>query len=208
MTKRIISVTLALLMIMGVFSVISVNAEVKILSTKTLKVGQTANVSLTDPNTGANLNTLWESSKPEIATVTSDGKVTAKKAGTCVVSSWWNSKLYGVKVIVKAAAKKITITKKSSTLTVGKKLTLRLKNAKASKVKWSSSNKKVATVSKKGVVKAKKAGKTTITAKYKGRKYTCKIAVRKKAKSSAYNKLSSYLKKYGTKFTINMICHT
>lgn len=41
---------------------------------------------------------------------------------------------------------------------------LKLKNSPG-KVKWSSSNKKVASVSKSGVVKAKKAGKATITVK-------------------------------------------
>ena len=52
------------------------------------------------------------------------------------------------------------------TMTVGDKLTLKatVKPKKSTqKVKWSSSDKSVATVSK-GVVKAKKAGKTTITA--------------------------------------------
>lgn len=201
MTKKVISITLALIMLMGIFSVSTAQAaDVKILSTKTLKVGQKADVSLTDPNTGAKISSIWESTNPSIATVTASGEVTGKKAGTCVVSTWWNSKLYGVKVIVKAAAKKISISKKSATLTVGKTLTLKLKNAKASKVKWSTSNKKIATVSK-GKVKAKKAGKATITAKYKGKKYKCKITVKAKKKVSAYTKLANYLKKNGTKDT-------
>ena len=46
-------------------------------------------------------------------------------------------------------------------------------------VKWKSTKKKVATVTKDGVVKAKKAGKTTIKATYKGRTYKCKIRVYK-----------------------------
>lgn len=48
------------------------------------------------------------------------------------------------------------------------------KTVKASKCKWASSNKKVATV-KKGLVKAMQEGKATITATYKGKKV--KIAV-------------------------------
>ena len=43
-------------------------------------------------------------------------------------------------------------------------------------VKWSSSNKKVATV-KKGKIVAKKKGKATITAKVENRKYECKVTV-------------------------------
>ncbi len=201
MTKKVISITLALIMLLGACAAsTALAADIKILMTKTLKVGQTANVSLTDPNTGAKLDTIWESTDPSIATVTATGKVTGKKAGTCTVTTWWNSKLYGVKVTVKAAAKKISLSKKSASLTVGKTLTLKLKNAKASKVKWSTSNKKISTVSK-GKVKAKKAGKATITAKYGKKKYTCKITVKAKKKVSAYTKLANYLKKNGTKDT-------
>lgn len=50
------------------------------------------------------------------------------------------------------------------------------------KVKWSSSNKKVATVNQKGKVTAKKKGKCTITAKVKGKKYKCKVTVIKRKK--------------------------
>ncbi len=61
--------------------------------------------------------------------------------------------------------------------------------------KWSSSKKKVATVSSKGVVKAKKAGTAVITCKLKnGKKYKCKIKVKKneKKKSATFSGL-----KYG-----------
>lgn len=76
------------------------------------------------------------------------------------------------------AATKVKLNKTSATLLVGKSTTLKLSGAKASKVKWTSSKKSVATV-KAGKVKAKKAGKTTITATYKGKKYKCKITVAK-----------------------------
>lgn len=80
MSKRIISVTLTLIMLFGIIIVPSVNAEdIKILTTKTLKVGQSADVALTDPDTGKKLQTIWESTNPSVATVTSDGKVTGKK---------------------------------------------------------------------------------------------------------------------------------
>lgn len=46
-----------------------------------------------------------------------------------------------------------------------------------SKFKWTSSNKKVATVSSKGIVTAKKKGKTTITAKKGKITYKCKLIV-------------------------------
>ena len=45
-------------------------------------------------------------------------------------------------------------------------------------VKWFSSNKKIVSVSRKGKIKGKKAGKTTVYAKYKGKKYKCTVKVR------------------------------
>ena len=77
-------------------------------------------------------------------------------------------------------AAQVKISKKSIALYVGQSKTLKLKNLKKkyiSKVKWKSSNKKVATVSKKGKVVAKKQGKATITAKINNKKYKCKVFV-------------------------------
>lgn len=54
------------------------------------------------------------------------------------------------------AAKKIKLNKTRATVYVGKTVQLKVNNKK--KVKWSTSNKKVATVSKKGKVTGKKAG--------------------------------------------------
>ena len=75
-----------------------------------------------------------------------------------------------------ANAAKVKLNKKSLTLTVGKTYKLKVKGTKK-KVKWSSSNKKVASVNKKGKVTAKKAGKVTITAKIGKKKYKCKVTV-------------------------------
>ncbi len=78
-----------------------------------------------------------------------------------------------------SAAKKVKLNKTKATIYVGKTVILKLKNNKK-KIKWSSSNKKVATVTKKGKVKGKKAGKATITAKVGKKKYKCKITVKKR----------------------------
>lgn len=78
---------------------------------------------------------------------------------------------------------KTALNKKKLTLTVGKTATLKLKGIKK-KPKWTSSNKKVATVTAKGKVKAKKVGKATITAKLGKKKYKCKVTVKKKATSA------------------------
>lgn len=83
-----------------------------------------------------------------------------------------------------AAAKKVKLTPAKKTLKVGETVTLKLKEGNknvTTKAKFTSSNKKIATVGKKGKVKAKKKGTATITATYKKKKYKCKITVKKKA---------------------------
>ena len=66
------------------------------------------------------------------------------------------------------APKKITLKTTASTVDIKGKVTVSVKSvspSKASKsVKWKSSNKKIATVSSKGVVTGKKTGKVKITA--------------------------------------------
>ena len=92
--------------------------------------------------------------------------------------------LYGVLVILlcvvglsgQPAQAKTRLNKTKLTISVGQKVTLKVKGSRK-KAKWSSSNKKVATVSRKGKVRAKKTGKTTITAKVGKKKYRCKITV-------------------------------
>ena len=74
------------------------------------------------------------------------------------------------------AKKVVKLNKSKLTLQTGKTSKLKLKNTKK-KVKWSSKNKKVARVSRKGVVKAVSVGKTTITAKSGKKKYFCKVTV-------------------------------
>lgn len=82
---------------------------------------------------------------------------------------------------VQAASKsKIKLSKSKLTLYVGNTKTLKLKGTKK-KPKWSSSKKSVATVTKKGKVKAKKKGSTIITAKLGKKKYKCKVTVKSKA---------------------------
>lgn len=75
------------------------------------------------------------------------------------------------------AASKPKLSKAKATMEVDSKLTLKLNNAGDAKVTWSSSNKKVATVTSKGVVTAKSEGDATITAKCDSKKYTCKVTV-------------------------------
>lgn len=83
-----------------------------------------------------------------------------------------------------AGSKKVALSKKTVTMNVKGTYTIRLKGAKSQKVKWSSSNKKIAIV-KKGVIKAKKKGKCIIWAKYVGKKYGCSVRVRDQKRSTS-----------------------
>ena len=62
------------------------------------------------------------------------------------------------------------------TLKAGQSKTLRVKTA--SKVKWSSSNKAIVTVNKKGKIVARRAGKAKITAKYGKKKAVFVVTVK------------------------------
>lgn len=83
------------------------------------------------------------------------------------------------------ATSKVRLSRKMVTMVEGTKYTLKIRSLPSkSKVTWTSSNKKKATVSKKGVVKAKKAGTVTIRCKISyqknGRKSTTKLSCKVK----------------------------
>lgn len=77
---------------------------------------------------------------------------------------------------VQAAKIKLNYTKK--TIYEGDTFKLKVKGTKK-KVKWSSSNKGIASVNSKGVVTGECDGKATITGKVAGKKLKCKVVVKK-----------------------------
>ncbi|MGN0466780.1 MAG: Ig domain-containing protein [Lachnospiraceae bacterium] len=142
--------------------------------TKTLK----ASVS---PSNATYKKVTWSSSNTKIATVSSSGKVTAKKAGKVTITAQVKeaNKKATCKITVKNPT--ISLSPTSKTLYVGDDSTLKAKVTPSSrKVIWSSSNTKIATISSSGKVTAKKAGTVTITAKIKDTsiKKTCKVTVK------------------------------
>ena len=127
----------------------------------------------------------WKSSKPSVASVNSKGVVKAKKAGTAVISvTTKNGRTATATITVKPAPKKIVLNKTKVTLTVGRKLKLKptLKPTGAyTTLTWKSSKPAVASVTQKGMVTAKKAGKAVITVTTKnGKKAKVSITVKKK----------------------------
>ncbi len=201
--KKALTGALSLAMVLGMTAVVSPEtADAKKVKVKKVTVtspsGKTAYVAkgkkikLTatvkvKPNKKANKKVSYKSSNRKIATVNSKGQVKGVKVGSAkiTVTSKKNSKKKAtIKVVVKkTAVKKVKLNKKSASVAVGGKLTLKATvtpKSASKKIAWSSSKKKVATVSSKGVVKGKKEGTATITAKAadgSGKKATCKVTV-------------------------------
>ena len=82
-----------------------------------------------------------------------------------------------------AASKKLKISDKTVTLSVNNLMNLSVKYGGKNvtkKAKWSSSDKKVVTVTKRGKIRSVGAGVAKVTAKYKGKKATCNVVVKSK----------------------------
>lgn len=124
-----------------------------------------------------NSGVTWTSGNTKVATV-SNGKVTAVGKGTATITAKANGKLAKAKVTVKDPYANVSPT--SGTIKVGKTLQLTTNYAPASTgtPSYSSSNKKVATVDSKGVVKGVKAGTATITVKVNGVTAKAEITVK------------------------------
>lgn len=124
----------------------------------------------------------YSSSNKKVATVSSKGVIKAKKAGTA-------------KITVKSGKKKVIVTVKvtgvKTTNLSGVPAAKNVSKGKSFKIKaiatpkntdekitFKSSNKKVATVTSKGVVKGLKKGTATITVQSGSKKMTCKVTVK------------------------------
>ena len=100
-----------------------------------------------------------------------------------------------------AEAATVRLDQKKFTLTEGERFTLTLKGT-GKKATCTSSNKRIATVTKKGCnVVAKKAGKVTITAKVGNKKLKCKVTV-KKAPAKPYLTATSKTLRVGESFLL------
>ena len=152
----------------------------------TLKVGQsTKKVSVTGLAKGDSIKG-WSSSNKKIVTVTNKGVIKGKKVGKATITVLLTS---GKKISIKAKVqKKAVATTKigglSKTLSIkkGKKVILKpvlSPITSVQKITYKSSNKKVVTVSSKGVVKAVKAGKAKITVTAGKKKFVITVTVKK-----------------------------
>ena len=141
-------------------------------------------------NTTDSKSVSWSSNNEAVATVSKDGTITAKSAGTAVITATsTNGKTAGCTVTV---SKKeipivdVALNRTSATITEGDILNLTAtvlpENTTESKnIGWSSSNNDIATVDSTGKVTAKQAGTVVITAtSSNGKTASCTITVEKK----------------------------
>lgn len=195
-TKSIIAFALAIMLALSSTMVIPVEAKaapkakkiVLNVKKKTMNVGQTTTLKVKKVSpSNASKSVKYSTSKKSVATVNSKGKIKAKAAGTAIitVTSKSNSKVKATcKVTVKQPVKEIRISKNVLAVQKGKtvniKATVKPKNASNKKLKYKTSNKKIATVNSKGKVKGIKNGTVTITvtaADGSKKKATCKVGV-------------------------------
>lgn len=93
-------------------------------------------------------------------------------------------------VIPVQAKSKIKLKNSKITITVGQSKTLKVVGTKK-KVRWTSSNAKIAIVSKKGKIKAKKKGICKVYARVGKKKLVCKITVKAKPKAKTSKKTNT-----------------
>lgn len=141
------------------------------------------------PRNAASQKLTFKSSRPSIVKVTANGTVKAgKKAGKAVITiTTANGLSKKVRIqVMKKPVKKLIVKAGKRNLKKGKKLKLKVKAKPGKKLAstqycWKSSNKKIAAVSAKGVVKAKKKGTVKITVYAtdgSGKKKSVKIKVK------------------------------
>ncbi|MBE6002017.1 MAG: hypothetical protein E7239_11695 [Sarcina sp.] len=153
-----------------------------ILRNKTITLKATAG-----PSSANDKTVTWTTSNKKVATVNSKGVVKGIAKGTATITATAKdgSKVKAVcKITVRQPVTKLTINKTKLTVKKGKTATLKVTVAPSSandkSLKWTTSNKNIATVTQKGVVKGIKTGTVTITAAARdgsGKKVTCKITV-------------------------------
>ncbi len=130
----------------------------------------------------------WSTSDKSIVTVDKNGTVKAVKKGSATVTA----KVDGKKLKCKIKVEDPSISNKYVSLKKGKTAILSVSGTKQT-IKWSSSDKSIAKVSKAGKVTAVANGKATITAKVDGKKLKCTVYV-----ESLSMKESEYLAKGGS----------
>lgn len=136
----------------------------------------------------------YKSSNSKIAKMNKNGVVTALRPGTVKITTKYKGKSCTTKVTIKKA--KLSLNKKTIELSRGQKYTLKAfanKSGISNKnVKWTSSNGKVASINKNGVLYAKKNGTITISCKTTIGKVSARIIVKNNSANASTQENSGH----------------
>ena len=108
----------------------------------------------------------YTSDNEKVAVVDENGRVTAKKAGTALITASADGYQSTCRIVVKKPTFKVA--KKMIKVKKGKKARIIIKVRPSTKVVFASANKKIAAVTKKGMLKGMKKGQTKIKVKCYG----------------------------------------
>ncbi|MFR4979072.1 MAG: Ig domain-containing protein, partial [Butyricicoccus sp.] len=159
------------------------------LNTQTLVLKKDATAKLTvtfQPQDASNKNVTWTSNADNIVSVSQDGTLTAKAAGTATITALAEEGSHVASCTVTVSetdvpVQSVTINAPNKTLKVGETSQLSAiitpHNATARDVTWSSSSDSVSVEASTGKITAVKQGTTTITATVGGKNATCEIQV-------------------------------
>lgn len=161
-----------------------------------MTVGEKKQLSATiSPSDATDQNITWSSSKESVATISSQGLVTALAEGTTTIKARAGEKTSACIVTVRkeiVAVTSITLDKSSLSLIKGETETLAAtvspSNATHTKVSWTSSDPSVATIDSEGIVQAIANGNATIIAQVDDIKATCPVTVTTPVESITLNK--------------------
>ena len=158
----------------------------------------------------------WKSTNTKIATVNSNGVVKGLKRGSCYVVATakdGSKKSAKCKVTVRQLVTKLSYNKKTqkTSVDVGKTIKFNVvvspSNANNKGLVFSTSNKKVATVNSKGIIKGLKSGKVVITAKAKdGSKKVVKFNIKVNPKPITMNTKLTHKQFVSNKEYVDMYC--
>ena len=174
----------------GTVKKVTVKAANQKAGTKTVYLKKGGKVTLTATVTGTgkfSKAVKWSTSKKAVATVSSKGVVKAKKAGTAkITAASKTNKAKKATITIKVSKKakknkKLTLKVKKKNLKKGKTYTVAIKSmtkGTTDAVTYKTNKKKIATVDKFGVVKAKKKGSAVITVKCGKKKAKLTIKVK------------------------------
>lgn len=153
-----------------------------------MTVGENHKLTATvSPDNATNKSVAWNSSNPNIASVSSTGEVIAIAEGTASITAKCGDKSASctVKVnLITINVTSITLSEKQLSLTVGDTFTLVANvfpdNATIKTITWGTTNSEIATVSTSGKITALGSGTVTITASCGNVYSTCTVTVKQK----------------------------